>query len=164
MQIKQVAGFEDYKISNAGIIFSKNGIKREISPYNDGRYLQIKLYKNGRRYWHKVHRLVLTTFYGPCPKNMETNHKNGIKTDNRIENLEWATKSENVKHAFNLGLTSQVGMKNSNAKLKDGEVWLIKRLIKDGMIPTNIISKMFLLGRGHVWDIKNGKTWKHVQA
>ena len=164
IQTKPIFGFENYKISNTGIIFNKHGRKRRISLKNGGRYFQVILYKNGKSHGRLVHRLVLSAFCGPCPENMEANHKNGIRTDNRIENLEWVTKSENVKHAFRLGLISQIGMNNSNAKLKDGEVWLMKYLFKDGTISTKTISKMFLINYSHARSIKIGRFWKHIQA
>jgi hypothetical protein len=52
-----------------------------------------------------VHRLVLEAWVGPCPDGCVTNHKNGIKTDNRLENLEYCTQSENMAHSYGYGLS-----------------------------------------------------------
>jgi len=52
-----------------------------------------------------VHRLVLEAWVGPCPEGCVTNHKNGIKTDNRLENLEYCTQSENMAHSYGYGLS-----------------------------------------------------------
>ena len=49
-----------------------------------------------------IHRLVLDAFVGEKLKGMQCNHKNGIKTDNKLENLEWVTPSQNRKHAYHL--------------------------------------------------------------
>jgi hypothetical protein len=51
-----------------------------------------------------VHRIVAAAFIGPCPDGLEINHKNGIKLDNRAENLEYTTRSANMKHAYDSGL------------------------------------------------------------
>ncbi len=63
----------------------------------------------GSRKNRKVHRLIAELFIGPppSPKHTDINHKNGIRDDNRIENLEWCTRSENVKHAY-----AVLGVKN----------------------------------------------------
>jgi hypothetical protein len=58
----------------------------------------------GQRYVG-VHAVVAAAFIGPCPDGLEVNHKNGIKTDNRVENLEYGTHRYNVKHAYDIGLS-----------------------------------------------------------
>ena len=87
-----------------------------------------------------VHKLVCLAFNGPTPTNdkYDTNHINGIKNDNRAENLEWVTRSQNVQHAFDLGICA-IGLriearniytkevKNYNSISKMAREWGIKR-------------------------------------
>jgi len=104
-----------YQISNLGRIKT---VARDVNNYRKHRpsiilkqttrkkdgYKQICLRKNGDSKYVMVHRLVATAFI-PNPYNKKTvNHKNGIKSDNKIENLEWMTLSENIQHAFDTGL------------------------------------------------------------
>lgn len=94
-----IPGYEGlYHISDQGRVFSvRRGKLRKLNDTGRG-YQQVTLAKGGRREYPLVHRLVADVFI-PNPENKpQINHINGIKTDNRAENLEWCTMSENLQH------------------------------------------------------------------
>lgn len=107
---KDIKDYEGrYQISSYGNIRSLNylghGNIRKLAPMKDTKgYLRIGLYCNGKRKIFKIHRLVAQAFIdNPCNK-AEVNHKDGVKTNNCVENLEWATARENSLHAYKHGL------------------------------------------------------------
>ena len=77
--------------------------KRKLRSNRDG-YIEVSLSLNGKIQSKKVHRLIALTLI-PNPENKpHINHKNGLKTDNRMENLEWCNRHENMQHAWKTGL------------------------------------------------------------
>ena len=121
-------------------------------------YIEVCLYKQGTPYYKLAHRLVLETFVGPCSHKTQCNHKNGNKADNSTPNLEWVSRSENQRHAVRLGLISS-GSDSYQSKLKEGEVWLIRKLLKENT-QGKLIAKMFKVDPPIISYIKNGKTYK----
>lgn len=106
----KVKGYEErYEISDMGRIrrLSDGGLMRPA--INQNGYQHVVLSKNGKTKDFRVHRLVATHFIENKAGKRDVNHKNGIKTDNRADNLEWLTHSENELHKiYTLGTPSKL--------------------------------------------------------
>jgi len=119
-----IVGYEGwYEVSNYGQIRRikrARGVKRfgmpmKLSTHKDG-YVFVTLCKEGISKVLLVSRIVCTAFHGPCPKGHECNHKakNGDKANNRADNLEWSTHSDNCKHKFEVLGHSLANFKAAN--------------------------------------------------
>lgn len=88
--------FEDkYEISDSGAVRNASG--RELRPHSlPSGHKVVGLWRNNKRHQKYVHRLVLEVFGEPCPEGMECLHANGDPSDNRVENLRWGSRSENM--------------------------------------------------------------------
>ena len=101
---KDIEGFEGlYQVSNMGRVKSLNyrrtGKEGILKPLNDGRcYQQVKLWKDGKKKWYKIHRLVAQAFLDNSENLPEVNHLDQDKTNNKVENLEWCTSKQNCNY------------------------------------------------------------------
>jgi len=162
---KIINDFPDYEISNFGEVrsFKLYSDGKILNNLNSKEYFSVFLYKDKKRLLKKIHRLVLETF-NPVKNmdNLQVNHINGIKTDNRLENLEWCTHSENMKHAFKNGLQSLKGEKNTQSKLTEKNIIEIFKDLDDGILTQKEISEKFNVSQSTICDIKMNRTWSYV--
>lgn len=100
VEYKLIKDFPDYMVSSDGKVWSlKHGKMKELKPQTDRGYLHVGLYINGRRVMKRVHRLVSEAFIDN-PENLpQVNHKDEVKTNNCVENLEWCTAEFNSNWA-----------------------------------------------------------------
>lgn len=164
---KDVPGIEGhYQASNKGVIRIINaGRKPDIVKqyFNTYGYKTILVRKNSKWHTKLVHRLVGAAFIPNLENKPQINHKNGIKSDNILENLEWVTVKENAIHAFKTGLRNSDhvrGIKNYNNKLTENNILTIRRNIFNKS--QRQLAKEFKVSQVAIWKIMNRKTWKYI--
>jgi len=159
---KQIKGYEGrYLVSNYGRIKSMPNkswsTERILKPVNQT-YSFIDLCKDGKVKKLTIHRIVANAFIDNPLNKPDVNHINGNKHDNRLENLEWVTKSENQRHAVKLGLINCKGTKNSQSKLSEEKV--IK--IYNSDMRTSELSKIYNISPSTICDIRHNRSWTHI--
>lgn len=157
-----IKGFESkYEISNLGKVKSK--LKNLILSNHEraNGYRQAHLAIGKRKAKHEyIHRLVASAFI-PNPENkLFVNHINGIKSDNRVENLEWVTKSENALHAYKNGLVSAKNEDNGRAIFELDDILDIRISYKNYKYSVKELSKIYNNTEKYIRKIINFEVWK----
>lgn len=166
--IMPISGFEGlFAISSFGRVLSypkvQNGwLHTDRKQIIDNRgYLRVSLGKDGIRATFKVHRIVAQHFIENPLNLAEVNHKDGDKFNNRVYNLEWATRKENMVHARDSGLLYKAeGSKNGFSILNEQQalaIWQSK-------LSTKELANEYNVSLHCIYDIKSGKSWKHVTS
>lgn len=167
------SNFPLYEVSDRGRVRNlKAGRKYPAGHIHVGQldkngYHVVLLRIDGKRKLAKVHRLVVTAFLEEIPVEKQVNHKNGQKADNRLENLEVVTPSENVQHSFTaLGRVAVLinparGIRHGNARWKNQQIRRIRTLYEQGVTQKEI-ARRFKTTQGAISKITRRDGWAHV--
>lgn len=168
-QWKSIPGYDAYEASSFGrvrIVVRRHNIHPltilRMRPDKDG-YLLVRLSRDGSQEDGRecrVARLIAMTFHGEIPDDFQVNHVNGVRSDDRPENLEIVTCQENIRHAIDT-LGARVGERNGCAKMTDAKVLeLRERAAKNETYAS--LSQAFGVSAVEASNIAKGKTWAHV--
>lgn len=164
-----------YRVSNLGnieslsrTIINKNGNTQKVngkilkSSIRKSGYKHVILQKFGVRKTYLVHRLVANAFLKNVEDKPEVNHKDGNKSNNYANNLEWVTRKENIVHAFKNNLNKGVkGEGNGFNKYSEGLIRKVIDMQKKG-IRDCIIIKELNVNKNLPYDIKTKRRWGHL--
>ena len=173
---KAIEGYEGiYEVSNIGRLKSLDKIRNHphTGPsFHPGKilsrkssnntYTKINLFKEGISKSFPIHRLVANAFVPNSFNKPFVNHINGIKNDNRAINLEWATQSENIQHAFDNGLC-KTGESHYNNKLTSVQIMAIRRLYSiNPKFKRRAVARKLQVSHSTINSIVNKASWNHV--
>ena len=145
MTWKPIVGFEDCgEVSNTGLIRNKHGLIRKTTVSKNG-YERVGF--RGGQETVFVHRLVARAFCDECADGLEINHKDGDKLNNTASNLEWVTKSENIKHAYRTGLKVH---SRANMIIQDEDLPQLLSRVKSGETYKSVADS-YGVGCGTMW-------------
>lgn len=138
------------------------GKVRIIPPHSNGKgYLHVFLSRDGKRKQFRIHRLVAELFVSNPEGKPQVNHRDGVKFNNHVSNLEWATPSENMHHAYDTGL-APLGEEHGQAKLTNEQIVHIRN--NPDRLTTVDLAKLFRVKQTTISDIQLGKIWKQARG
>ena len=175
-QWKVVPSWPEYAVTTDGRLFNLKWNRPVTTTPTGNGYVHVNIMRlepsgeRVRRTRH-VHRLVAEAWIGICPPGMEINHKDGDGTNNRVDNLEYVTHAENVRHARNVlagsrwttcRRTAYRGERRSNARLTEKAVVSIRELYATEQYTHRVLATMFNVAPITISGITRGDSWTHV--
>lgn len=164
--IKDISGHEGrYAVTNDGRVWSYVSNRWLSAPLNNWGYPKVCLHGLGKRRTVAVHRLVAETFLKKTQYCTEVNHIDGDKTNNNLHNLEWVTRSQNTKHAWENGLQSNnrgiFAAQKSRRKFSVQAVIAIRQMAELGW-SSSVIAKLYQCSKGSIVKIIKFESYKEV--
>ena len=168
---KDIPNYEGiYQASNLGRVKSFYGLKEKIlkPKISHNGYYQVALYKNSIQKWYQMHRLVWEAFNGQIPENMQVNHINEVKADNRLSNLNLMTPKENC----NWGSRNERRAKKqiNGKKSKPVLQFTLEDILIKEYPSTKQVERELGFDQGHICDCCKGKyktaygyKWKYAK-
>lgn len=161
--MKEIEIAPNYAIDVDGKIYNKKTGKALAQRLNRDGYSVVELWKENKKTVYAVHRFVAKAFI-PNPENLPcVNHKDGNKANNKVENLEWVTYSQNTIHAFELGLMkAKQGEDVHNSVLTEDQVHKICQLMEKGYRNIDIY-ELTGVEKHLLKNIRNHGAWPHIR-
>lgn len=139
-----------------------------LSKHMSGYQLVCRMTFNGHHRLRTLHEIIAHTFLGPKPEGMEVNHINSIKTDNRVHNLEYVTRAQNMQKAWDAGLMENVktiprpfGSEHYNSILTESDIPNILEM-KNNKVKYKKIAEIYNVAPTTIRSIFTGRCWSHI--
>lgn len=166
-----VPGFAGYEVSDTGRVrgwrgsrgFPLNAPRVLRQCLTRGGYPRIQYRRDGHRFIVPVHRWVALSFIGPRPPGATINHRDGVKTNNRAENLEYVTVAENCRHAVRMGL-SPTGERHHAARLSAADVAVCRDAYRARTVTLNDLAARYGVSESTVRRAVRGDTWTVIDG
>jgi len=158
---EDVYQYPNYQVSTSGRVISfARGEGRLLKPCLDGKgYPRVVLYNDQGRKTVFIHRLVAGAFITNPDNLRDVNHKDSVRTNNNVTNLEWVSQADNVKHAFEAGRMAH-GEHVPTSKLKAHQAVAIHRAYHDYGLTQRLAAAIADVDATTVANICKGRTWK----
>lgn len=159
--MKPIAGYEDYAVQRDGRVYSYKNESYRVQQLDKDGYKVVDLFSNGKRKNCKVHRLVAQAYIEIPEGATQVNHKDGDKTNNNVDNLEWCNQQHNNIHARDTGLNNSHGENHPLSKLSYEKAVTIRSLNKSG-VSYSVLAEKYGVNFGTIGKIVRRERYTRI--